>query len=396
MSHIFISYSHKDSEYAHKLADALKEAGFEVWIDGRIDYGTAWPRVIQENLDTSGAFIVVMTPRSYDSDWVQNELNRAKRKRIPIFPLLLEGDEPWLSVEALQYVDVRSGTLPPPRFFMELGRVPGLGIVSDAPPPAPPADSPLPAQRSGEGLGVRATAKLPAPFAWVEIPKKGYSIAKYPVTNAQFAKFVEAGGYGEKRWWTAEGWQKRQEGWHYDGGWKPSGTSWTEPRYWRDSQWNGTEQPVVGVSWFEAVAFCLWLSDVTGKNIMLPTEDQWQYAAQGDDGRTYPWGNDWDCKRCNNSVKPCDSHVTTPVTQYEGRRKGDSPFGVVDMAGNVWEWCLTDYDNKTNDVNRSANTRVLRGGSWFVKNTDYFRCDYRGRNAPHVGGGSPRPLLTVL
>ena len=71
-----------------------------------------------------------------------------------------------------------------------------------------------------------------------------------------------------------------------------SGTaSWSEPRFWNDSQWNGAQHPVVGVSWYEAVAFCLWLSDVTGERIMLPTEDQWQYAAQGDDGRTYPWGN---------------------------------------------------------------------------------------------------------
>lgn len=209
---------------------------------------------------------------------------------------------------------------------------------------------------------------LPAPFDWIEIPKKGYSIAKYPVTNAQFAKFIEAGGYSTERWWTKQGWQQREK------------DSWTEPRYWTDSKWNGAEQPVVGVSWFEAVAFCLWLSEATGEKIMLPTEDQWQYAAQGDDGRTYPWGNEWDCKRCNNSVNPCNSNATTPVRYYEG--KGDSPFGVVDMAGNVWEWCQTDYANKTNDINSNATLRVLRGGSWNVLSTDYFRCGFRFRNSP--------------
>jgi formylglycine-generating enzyme required for sulfatase activity len=138
------------------------------------------------------------------------------------------------------------------------------------------------------------------------------------------------------------------------------------------------------VSWYEAVAFCLWLSEATGEKIMLPTEDQWQYAAQGDDGRAYPWGNDWDCKRCNNSVKPCASNVTKPVRHYEG--KGDSPFGVVDMAGNVWEWCLTDYNKKTNDINSIANKRVLRGGSWSRYNSDFLRCDYRGRNFPSHWG----------
>jgi len=112
---------------------------------------------------------------------------------------------------------------------------------------------------------------------------------------------------------------------------------------------------------------------------MLPTEQQWQYAAQGDDGRAYPWGNDWDCKRCNNSVKPCDSNRTTPVRQYEG--KGDSPFGVVDMAGNVREWCLTEYKSGNTGINGTED-RVLRGGSWFDFNSVNFRCDYRNRDDP--------------
>jgi len=208
---------------------------------------------------------------------------------------------------------------------------------------------------------------LPGPFAWVEIPggrgtmetdeasvtlaipTARYWIGKYPVTNAQYAKFIEAGGYRERRWWTDAGWAARQE------------NDWTEPRFWDDGRFNGAEQPVVGVSWYEAVAFCRWLSDVTGEKIMLPTEAQWQYAAQGGDGRAYPWGNEWDCTRCNNSASPCDSHATTPVRQYEG--KGDSPFGVVDMAGNVWEWCATAYGTGS-DALDGTDVRVLRGGSW--------------------------------
>ncbi|MBA3872841.1 MAG: SUMF1/EgtB/PvdO family nonheme iron enzyme [Anaerolineae bacterium] len=221
---------------------------------------------------------------------------------------------------------------------------------------------------------------MPQPFAWIDIPSKGYSIAKYPITNAQYSKFIDANGYNNRKWWTDVGWKVCQEGWHYDGDWKPSGNAWAEPRYWKDTKWNGGEQPVVGVSWYEAVAFCFWLTDITGEKIILPTEEQWQYAAQGDHGVTYPWGSDWDCKRCNNSVRPCGSNVTTPVRQYEG--KGDSPFGIVDMVGNVWEWCLTDYEQKTNDVRSASNSRVLRGGSWFDGNSDDFRCDHRRGNDP--------------
>jgi formylglycine-generating enzyme required for sulfatase activity len=241
---------------------------------------------------------------------------------------------------------------------------------------------------------------MPAPFDWIEIPKKGYSIAKYPITNAQYAKFIEAGGYKQQKWWTQAGWEAKAKGWAWNSSkreWEETGKAWTEPRYWTDSQWNGAEQPVVGVSWYEAVAFCLWLCDATGEKIMLPTEDQWQYAAQGDDGRVYPWGTQWDNTKCNNSVsdgmfgflknkpKGHGKH-TTPVTAYE--KVGRSPFGVVDMAGNVCEWCLTDYEDGTNNFNSVVNSRVLRGGSWDFPNTNGFRCDLRGWAYPHVRDSS--------
>ncbi|MBK8024691.1 MAG: SUMF1/EgtB/PvdO family nonheme iron enzyme [Chloroflexi bacterium] len=136
------------------------------------------------------------------------------------------------------------------------------------------------------------------------------------------------------------------------------------------------------MSWYEAVAFCRWMSEALGERILLPTEAQWQYAAQGGDGRAYPWGEKWDGTRCNNSVvgllgflrskPPGHGERTTPVTAYEGR--GDSPFGVADMVGNVWEWCLTDYYDGTNDPSKSSNNRVLRGGSWDYEDTGHFRC----------------------
>ncbi|HEX5807171.1 MAG TPA: toll/interleukin-1 receptor domain-containing protein, partial [Anaerolineales bacterium] len=103
MGHVFISYSHKDTGYAHALASELQGKGFDVWIDERLDYGSQWPHEVQKQLDSCSAFILIMSPRAYASEWVQSELQRAKRKIKPVFPLLLEGDEPWLSVESTQY-----------------------------------------------------------------------------------------------------------------------------------------------------------------------------------------------------------------------------------------------------------------------------------------------------
>ena len=121
-SPIFISYSRSDAAYAKKLAQTLEQEGFAVWNDSRIGLGANWPHVIQEQLDQSSAVIVLMTPRAYQSEWVQNELSRAKRKQKAIFPLLLEGKEPWLSVESTQYLDVTDGRLPPKAFYELLAK----------------------------------------------------------------------------------------------------------------------------------------------------------------------------------------------------------------------------------------------------------------------------------
>jgi formylglycine-generating enzyme required for sulfatase activity len=215
---------------------------------------------------------------------------------------------------------------------------------------------------------------MPAPFAWIDIPHKAYSIAKYPITNAQFAKFIEADGYQQKKWWTRAGWHQHEK------------NKWTEPRYWIPASLYGAEHPVVGVSWYESVAFCLWLTDVTGEKIMLPNEDQWQYAAQGDDMRDYPWGKNWDGNRCNHKFDKKGVGKTTSVRKYEG--KGDSPFGVVDMAGNVWEWCLTDDENATNDIDGVSDNRVIRGGSWASIDTYNFRCDNFDGDDLGIGYGS--------
>ncbi len=388
MTHIFISYAKKDTrELAIALDDALNAIdGVTAWVDRSLRAGRSWELQIQSQIDRCDVMIVLYSPdinrhqQGESESYVLTEIAYAKyTARKPIIPVMAQTTTPPISLTMEHYIDfTRDG--------LTLDDLVDA-ICAELEISQPSIGPPIPTRPTSLSL-------LPAPFAWIEIPggrgtmktdesgvtltipTEKYWMSKYPVTNAQFAKFMDAEGYSHSKWWTPDGWKAREM------------EKWTQPRYWSDGKWNSDTQPVVGVSWYESVAFCLWLSETTGENIMLPTEAQWQYAAQGDDGRTYPWGNDWDCKRCNNSVEPCDSNVTTPVTQYEGKAKGDSPFGVVDMAGNVWEWCLTDYEKRTNNINSDATYRVLRGGACDFISSDLFRCGFRDWFDPRDGFGS--------
>lgn len=183
--------------------------------------------------------------------------------------------------------------------------------------------------------------------------RQPFEIAKYPVTNAQFKNFIRAEGYSTERWWSKEGWQVCQQ------------KRWTEPRYWDDSRFNNPLQPVVGVSWYEAEAYCNWLKEQTGKSFRLPTEQEWERAARGRNGNIYPWGKEFDARRANTSES--DLNATTPVLMYpDGKSAEDA---VIDLAGNVWEWTASLYS-------RNEPYPVLRGGSFYLDAID-ARCAYR-------------------
>jgi Tol biopolymer transport system component len=134
MSHVFISYSKKNQSYARQLAEKLKEEGFDVWIDDRIDYGDTWERVIFKAIDDCSAFLVIMTPESYESRWVLRECQHAENRNKPAFPVLRDG-QVFPRYNSTQYVDVRSGQLPPPNFYDKLEKhvlrdvVPGSDVT---------------------------------------------------------------------------------------------------------------------------------------------------------------------------------------------------------------------------------------------------------------------------
>jgi len=124
MGHIFISYSRKDVVYAEKLINALRREGFNPWLDAdELGAGTQWEKRLKKQIETCDAYLVIMTPKAYNSDWVPNELVAAKSKGKPIFPLLLEDTELFLAIQTTQYEDVRGGKLPSEEFYSRLAKV---------------------------------------------------------------------------------------------------------------------------------------------------------------------------------------------------------------------------------------------------------------------------------
>ncbi len=186
-----------------------------------------------------------------------------------------------------------------------------------------------------------------------------YHIARTPITNGQYTAFVEASGYDAPNHWV-------------DG--KPPDDK--------------EDYPVVYISWYDATAYCRWLSEKKGRTYRLPSEAEWEKAARGTDGRIYPWGDVWDPGRCNSKEGGPDD-----VTLVDAYPDGASPHGILDMAGNVWEWTGSLYQPYPYDPNdgredpRLGGKRVLRGGV-FYSTARRVRCAYRDSGHPDRWRGS--------
>ena len=212
-----------------------------------------------------------------------------------------------------------------------------------------------------------------------------FALARYPTTNAMFRRFWEV-GYADAQWWADA---------KAAGVWKPKGIikDWqgerNQPAYWDDARFNGENQPVVGVTWYEAAAYCRWLTKQCndGHVYRLPTEAEWERAARGPEGRRYPWGDDWAEGRVNSEELKLARPTAVGIFP-----DGTSAEGVLDLAGNVWEWCSDWFDEKTYQQRAgkvthnpagpsSGDYRMLRGGSWY-NDKNRVRCAFRRWDCP--------------
>jgi formylglycine-generating enzyme required for sulfatase activity len=208
-----------------------------------------------------------------------------------------------------------------------------------------------------------------------------YWMGKFILTNRQFADFIKDTKYET----TAD-----KEGGHYPKESKfVKGVNWAHPTDPKEKWEDKADHPVVQVSWDDAMAYCKWFNETFKSELgdlllRLPTEAEWEKAARGAYGNEWPWGNEFDLKKCNSFEGKKGG--TTSVGAYSSLG-GDSPYGCADMVGNVWEWTYSLYAKYPYDANdgredeASRNRRVMRGGSF-----NYYRynarCAYRGNDLP--------------
>lgn len=152
-------------------------------------------------------------------------------------------------------------------------------------------------------------------------------------------------------------------------------TGHAAPSFWTDPRWNKPTHPVVGVSFRDAVAYAEWARK------RLPTEEEWERAARGTDERAWPWGDEFDPKRCNSSMWPTDT--TTDVTRFPD---GVSPVGAFDMAGNVWEFTTGNWENFG---------KAIRGGS-YQSGPAYCRTTARWGIDPEIKGANSVGFRCVM
>lgn len=193
-----------------------------------------------------------------------------------------------------------------------------------------------------------------------------FAIGKYLITNGQYKRFINhPNGFCNPGWWN----------------YSPQATQWRKDRpHPKQTAFEGRDLPATRVSWFDSVAFCNWLSSELQTLVRLPTEQEWQRAAVGDTGWRYPWGDEFDEMRCNSAKR------VGKVSAVGSYPDGQSPFGVMDMTGNLWEWCLTIWGTNDTDLNGYVY-RTFRGGAWNVSNLEYLRANDRGE------GHTPRGRL---
>jgi formylglycine-generating enzyme required for sulfatase activity len=377
MAHdVFISHSHNDKAVADAACAYLEAQKIRCWIAPRdVPPAADFAGAIVKAINAARVFVLIFSGSVLASHHVKRELTLAANRQMAILPMRTENIVPTgpfaYYLSNVQWLDIIDGPIdghlttlartvarilgrpeidPKPTVAQSgpIGRI-GYDGPDDEPAAAPATTSGQQASRS-----LRDAAVLPArkvnPIDGAEmvlIPAGPFLMGDDDRKDNKRRTVTLDAYYIYKNVVTVR---------QYEGYCKATGNNMPKPPKF-NSKWKNRDHPIVNVSWFDAMKYCEWAG------VSLPTEQQWEKAARGTDGRQYPWGNTFDSSKLWWSKEQL---------RYAGRttavgRHTDSPYGLSDMAGNVWQWCADDYDG-------TGTYRVLRGGSWSGDCPELFRC----------------------
>ncbi len=412
---VFISYSNQDAEIVQKLCNELESKGYNCFIFERdvTLVASSFIESIIEAIEQSFVLILVISSNANNSEYVIREVNEALKHKIPIFPLRIEdvqpseelrfliGLTPWLDIFEKPIKSYYSKIVKAVEHLYKDRESKKIKLDT---PKEPTITIPKPVETkisSSKTTDIVSKNIFRNPFEdnveYILIPGGTYRYSvtgkmetvpdryfcKYPVTNKRYNRFVS---YLEGRRRDLEkvlplvAFQQKLK---VFSGFTPGLIDYLgeEQEKWKETlrpqidnkKFKGDDQPVVGVTWFHAQSYCFWLScleaglkvgnelddlKTLSEIFRLPTEIEWEWAAGGEpDGtiRKYPWAKEKGGP--NLHLANYGGHVgaTTPVGRYP---EGATPLGLMDMAGNVWEWMNNDFD-------KDHPYPSLRGGSWY-------------------------------
>jgi formylglycine-generating enzyme required for sulfatase activity len=382
MTSVFVSYSHLDKKYLRDdsllgFLSGLKKDGVEFWWDEAITVGNRWDEEIKSRIVTTDIALILVSQAFLDSAYCKNVeisgfLEQNESRGLVIFPIMLSRCEwdlhEWLKTRQFLptgnrniendyrlrgkrielFYDIRQHMrrqlehLSAKNVKRHRRKVPKSkqGVT----PTAASSTKPRPVKKFIKGRDGKQMILIPRSDFLMGSDERvvyvdDFYIDKYPVTNAEYKKFLDS---------LPRPLKKRQL-----------------PRSWGDKYPKlKPHYPVSGVGFNDAKKYAEYVDK------RLPTEREWEKAARGTAGREYPWGNRFDKNKCNT----CESGIddTTPVPQYPD---GASPYGVLDMAGNVWEW-VNDWANEVE--------KIIKGGS-YKHDRDFALCSSRDSHDPNAG-----------
>jgi len=380
---IFISYAYKDVERVRPIANELEKMGWGVFWDHKIPPGIKWPGYLKEKLDKSHCVLVVWSRDSINSNWVHAEVDEAQKRNI-LIPVLLDAVEPPFGFSHIHTADLSdwNNDIAHPQFKQCIeainSKIPPRNFVR-----IPTGEF---AMGSPEGEVDRSSNETQH-----QVKVSEFYLSKYAVTLAEFKQFIDESGYqtdaekeNNSEIWNGEEWENKE------------GVNWRHGVSGNERASEEENHPVLHVSWNDAVAYCKWMSNKTGKSFRLPTEAEWEYACRA--GTTTPFNTGENLTTAqanyngnypyNNNQKGKYRENTVPVDSFE-----PNAWGLYNMHGNVWEWCRDWYEGKYYEECKENATvenpagpetgsyRVLRGGGW-RSNAWYCRSADRSSGAP--------------